>query len=728
MTRLVSMRHSAVSALVVSVVTLVAYSATRADEEPVLPAAASAVTMPDGQSLPTGCLFVPKTVIPRMAMGVCRLDMTAPVRNWEQLKLWNAPPLSVENKDAAGEQSLFKPFFVYAEHGTGTHESKWYLLATEYAAPAEPTNRTGKSHLLGWASGAQLQLLASRYAYSYMNMRRENPVALYETAQDAYEAIEIQSRDRKAGVDAGLVFVNERPDREFWDPRNLDSSPPFIELPAAANDLTDTTLTFAVAPENRLLHVGAVCGGPIMADVTKMEERLDAHVRVAIQFVIDGTQSMEDFYPSIADFVGKVANVDNVDMTAGVVWYRDDGVRDPATGAAAPVVIGGGLNALTIAEAETLAERIRSFKVVTPEPPGDQPEELMLDGLEAGIETSFAANRAVFAAAQVALANAPDDLAAQAAMRQAQNKLHDLALVIVIGDTGDRREGPNLEAKIARLGKLAAANDLRFVFIRTGTGTKPYHTSFDEQAASLANAPGMRGRVDLPRQGGIKDAAALTGRMREIVAELQQEQGRLRRELNKIRIRNKYSFPGPRLDPLVDRAFGSRRAFDERNLQCFVPAFGWLHHPLHPDGEPQLRELAFLAKPEANALVAMFRRIADGLPQPKIVRLDADAAITVFAADLERLSRHPHVKAAVISILQAMPAEEGKLGLFLRDAFGLRLTNPLLYHQGPLAEVDAKRRAATKFSRMADRLNGARKLGPNSFWYDSWKVFQVTDD
>jgi hypothetical protein len=632
---------------------------TRADEQ-------FELRMVDGASPPRECLFLPGTCVPRLAIGVRRVQDPDHVRGELSLGLRLQPAASVA---PTIHRPLYKPLYVYAEHRAGDG-TEWYLLGTDYAVSEAATLKGA----LGWADGRELHMLTSRYAYHF-----KDPVELYQNDADAYAALESQSQ-RPPQRRPDLALVSERLQETHWDPPASDAIPPFVELrPERGPRLTDTTLTFPLVADNRLIHLGAIVGGPVDKDLlAQKDKQAKEKAGVEVLFVIDDTRSMEKFFPEVADFIG--ANLKGGDATAlkvAVSWYND---REDDT---KPIPLPYSVSPLQVVNDPTpVVDAVRKHLSKTIKGDGAQQRELLCEGLLAAIEGA--------------------DFTPGA---------H--AMVFVIGDFGDRSEEKTRLGLIDKIGAGMAARQLQAAFIQVGDVGQD--KSFVDHAKEIG---------DRVVQGGgpaVKIATSDDKNLQKTIEKLQDEMDarrrRLEREIEDIRSRNPYSQPGAVMERRFKEAKIERRDFDERHMQFFAPACGWLYHPLNPDGDPQLRELVFISRPEATALVAMLAAVKNQVERQGTI--DAAAAVDVLA---KQLSRHPRAADAVRACWGAMPEADRTVGAFLRDAMGLRVRNPALYQRQGFKPLPATRKVGDMLERSKNWLAKEKGPGPERVWYDSWLV------
>jgi len=628
------------------------------------------------------CLFLPRTAIPMLAMGVRTLGDAQAIRDRRLLDLWASP----QGEDAAGQPAtrvpLFRPYFVYELRMVNGIE--WHLLGSEYAGAP-----------LGWADGRQLRRLGSRYGYHFANPKRVPPgVHLYASREAAYAALEAQLR-LPPETSLEDVVVAERLEVENWNPVAPDAIPPFIEI-IDEEDLsvrfaagqTDTTLTFPFPGENRLVCIGAVAGGPVDRDaIDRKKEALKARAGIAIVFVIDETLSMQQFFGGVADFIDKNLDLGEnaVNVRVAVSWFSDIEQEGDIPFQVQPLQP---LNAPGMdpdAAKRQIVKQVRDHRERIIGGLGAQPEELIYPGLIAAIE--------------------------EAGFLQGEN-----AMVFVIGDAADRSDSETLDRLQRRLEELVGKFALQVAFVQVGDVSR-VGRGFTAQAEAFRAGlpPALRESVIVQGPG----AAPLQKRIADLQAQMDRKRSELLGEIKEMETRNLYSRPGPALEREFEKTGISRKAFDTSHLQFFVPAWGWLYHPQQAEATPQLRELVFLTKPESEALIPALVKAADGLERDG--QIDVDAVRRLLADVLGRNSGHTGVAAALEAAWQNLPKDDQTFGRFLTDGLGLRVRNPLLFHRGTASPRAGPTRQSIELLRTSrDRIGMAKKEGVT--WVDAWKV------
>ena len=632
-------------------------------------------TLADGTPAPRECLFMPGTVVPRLAIGVRRPDEEPELRGVRHLEFRDLP--SASHPASGIRRPLYRPLFVYAEH-VHADGSRWCLLGSDYAV-GPSSNLKGA---LGWVDARQLHFADGRYAYHFKNPDRVQPVDLYRDEADAYAALTAMSHKPPRPCDE-LTLVTERIEEDFWDPLAPDATPPFLELRRPQNAAkTDTTLTFPLMADNRLVHLAAVCGGPVdQAQLGEKRRQVQEKAGVEILFVIDDTLSMEKYIQQVANFIGGnlQGGGDATDLKIAVSWYRDR-ENDQAQPPEKPYDVAP-LKPVAPQDIPAKVEAVRTHGVKTIKGDGAQARELMCEGLQAALE----------AAGFTPGAN---------------------AMVFVIGDYGDRSVEAKRKKAVEQIAGVIAAKQLQVAFIRVG---EPADNSFEDHAGEIKAHVRAAGGPEATITSA--NDANLGNQLAKLQSEMESRRSRLEAEIADLESRNRYSQPGPVMERRMADAGLTRQAFDQQHLQFFTPACGWLYHPRNPDGDPQLRELVFICRAEATALVVMLAAVEKQLEAKGTI--DGAAAIDVLAKEL---AAHPRAAGAVRAAWDAIPEAERSLGTFLRDALGLRIRNPLLFQHAGLKPLPATGKSRERLRKSRDWLTKEKGPGPERMWYDSWLV------
>lgn len=628
------------------------------------------------------CQFIEGTLVPRLVMGVRRVNDAE----------FDALPVRAEKAPdgpVVAEARLFRPYYV-VDRRLDDQQEGWLLIQDDYTV----------SKPLGWVPERHVEPFRSRYAYTFAPSDRDHPADLHDSSKDGYERLLAQM---KGDPDAGreLVVVRERQGSAAWNPAKIDDIVPFIELrvptDAIEKEYPDTTPThrFGIPLENRLVHMGAVCGGPVDRErLASLRKQDDVQAGLEMLFVVDETESMRPFFGGVADVIEKAGDAaakggatdDKAKPARIAVSYYTDGPPGTRVSATPLAPIPGETVALALA-AEV---RRHSDKL----PPGDYafPPERMLEGLRDSIvQAGFTAGSDAF--------------------------------VAVVGDTGhEPADGAEKEKLIDEIAGLVGKHGLHVFFAHVGRRQTEYDMLFKKDADAVrtqAEAKGVPpGRI-VYQPADANTLADEIGRAQERAARLRRE--RLR-QIERIESRTPHTEPGPKLLQQLEAVGIPRQRFDELHLQYFVPARGWLFHPIAgpaaAQGAPQFRELFFLAPAEREALRELFAHVQGRLT--KGGPIDHTAAVTTFAATLAKASRTPALETKVVADWKRIPEVQRSLGVFLEDVFGLRLKAALPYP----AEASSQQIATAEAIRTLDERVGrlARAFvdgGPAAVWFDA---------
>jgi len=640
------------------------------------------------------CLFLPRTAIPMLAMGVRRIDDDPETRGRRSLDLWRQPDESGPGVEPLARAPLFRPLYVYDRRAEGA--TTWYLLGDAYVGSPR-----------GWADGRQLHVLESRYGYYFNNPDRQAPgVQLYDSRRAAHEALTAQPGQAPQPPFDGVIVAErlglKRLKDEGWNPLAKDGVPPFVELAEEGDSrelldrgLTDTTLTFPFPGDNRLVRLGAVAGGPVdVAELAKKKAEAAERAGVSIVFVIDETFSMKKYFgkktpadeEGVADFIdGNLELDDGVNIRAAVSWYSDVEKPGDVPYDVHPLeqLSGPGITpADAAARKKQLVDDVRNHGEKAIGGDGGQPRELIYQGLNAAI-------------------------------RVAGFQLGENAMVFVIGDAADRTAEPELMKLQDALADLLEQHKLQLAFVQVGD----LGPDFANQANAFRNRlpAGLRESVLVRKT----DDSSLKNQLTDLRTKMEERRARLLGEIAEMETRNQYSQPGPVLERQLQTAGIDRTDYDRRHLQFFAPAWGWLHHPQRPTDGPQLRELVWIGEAEAAALQPALVIAVEGLRSTG--RIDTDAVRMKLSAVLAERSGHTGAAAALESAWGSLPAADRTLGRFLRDGLGLRARNAILFYRGVADPgADPTREAVNRLLDSRSRLGMARQPGVN--WLDAWKV------
>jgi len=621
------------------------------------------------------CRFVGQTLVPSLAMGVRRIDDA----EIDVLELRRKP---APGAPIAAEAALFRPYFVAAS-GTDAAGGTWHLLQDGYTSAAP----------LGWASDRHIHLFQSRYAYTFANRQRSDLADLQDVPKESYERLLAQSKgDKEGGKDK--VVVQERPGADRWRPVAITDTVPFVELriPPEKRDRehpdTTPTFKFGIPMENRLVHMGAVCGGPI--DSQKLRE-LKATVLVdrdlEMLFVVDETVSMLPFNQVVANFIrtaGILAQGRPVPVRVAVCSYTD-GPPDTR------VDLGEFKIVKEPADVKELAERVAQLGNDLPPEGYANPPERMLEGLRDALKkTKFLPGGTPF--------------------------------VAVVGDTGHEPNDKDKPKLIRDVADLIKQTGVRTYFMHVGQRKTPFEMLFKEDFKAVQQEAVKLG---VPADHIVYEPAEANN-LQEVLEksrnEVEDERRRLQRQIARMESRTPYTEPGPKLLKALESRGVDWDKFENQHLQYFVPSQGWLFHPGSQDAataQPQLRELFLLAEPERKAVKRLFDDVRDRLTRDE--QIDGDAVIAKFAAELASAAAYPALESRVLGAWRKIPERQRSVGVFLEDVFGMRLKAALPFP--PIAY--AKERPATKqeIDRLLERIGrlgeAIKDGGESAFWFDA---------
>lgn len=631
-------------------------------------------------SPPSVCGFVGDSLVPQLAMGVRRLDG----EDIDELRIHDGPG----GKPLATVLPLFRPYFV-VETRTDSARAEWHLLQDGYTAESP----------LGWARGEHVHLFQSRYAYTFARRKREQLTDLHDNSKESYERLLAQINGNLQGAEETVV-VKEREGAETWEPVAIDDLVPFVELriPPEKRDRkhpdTTPTFRFGVPIENRLVHMGAVCGGPVDRELLEKRREMAADEKgLEMVFVIDDTVSMAPFSQILAKFIrdaGEVAEARPTPVKMAVCSYRDGPADTPDEGELR-VTLGAFQDVKEASDVGSLADDVEKLGQFLP--PGEyaNPPERMLEGL------------------RDCLANLEFERGAT-------------LFVTVLGDTGHEPEDLAKPALVADIARKIEDTGASVFFMHVGRRRTPDEMLFKDDSVAVAEAvkrlEGKEGLVAYQEAGtnNLKE----TLRAATEATELRRMQ--LRRVVERMESRTPYTAPGPKLLEAMKNRGLDRRAFDERYLQYFVPSRGWLFHPTSKDAglaQPQFRELFLLAESEQEAVGRMFDGLRDKFARGE--QIDGNAVIADLVDDLETASKHRLVGERMRAAWERMPAESRSVGVFLEDVFGLRLKAALPF---PSVAYEKQRPAtAREIGRLSERVDGLRRAlksrGGAAFWFDA---------
>lgn len=622
------------------------------------------------------CQFIDGTLVPWLVMGVRRVNDGA-------IDALAVRAESDPDGPTVGEAKLFRPYYV-VDRRMDPQKEAWLLIQDGYTA-RKP---------LGWVAARHVEPFRSRYAYAFPAARRDHPADLHDTSKDGYERLLAQMKGQKGAEE--LVVVRERRSEDLaaWNPVTLEDRVPFIELrlPADAieREYPDTTPThrFGIPVENRLVHMGAICGGPVdLEKLAALRKENQAQAGLEMVFVVDETESMRPFFTGVADFIesaGKAAAGQGEAVKLAVSYYTDGPPGERVTPAPLEAVKG-----------EPAALKLAGDVRAHPDklPPGDyaNPPERMLEGLR--------------------------DSIVQAGFTPGSD-----AFVAVVGDTGHEPAEVNEKRKlVAEIAGLVKKHGLHVFFAHVGRRSSDAEVLFKKDAQEVMKAVVAAGvppgRV-VYQPADANTLAEAIGRAQERAASIRRER---RRQMERIASRTPYTEPGPKLLKQLESAGISRSKFDDLNLQYYIPSRGWLFHPISPVGgeqAPQYRELFFLAPPEREAVQELFTSLQGRLSKGEPI--DHEAAVSTLANRLASAAGNPDLAAKVTAAWNGIPAKQRSLGVFLEDVFGLRLKAALPYPPEDYTDQPATAEEIRSLDERIGRLGRAiAEGGAKAVWFDA---------
>jgi hypothetical protein len=622
------------------------------------------------------CHFLEPTLVPSLAIGVRRIDDDDDI---DVLELRREP---AQGAQIAAEGSLYRPYFVVASRSDATGGT-WHLLQDSYTATSP----------LGWASARHLHLLQSRYAYTFATRKRPDLADLQDVSKESYERLLAQSQgDNDGGKDN--VVVRELPGADRWRPVTIRDPVPFVELQILREkrdrEYPDTTLTFkfGISVENRLVHMGVICGGPIdAAKLRQLKATVLVDKELEMLFVVDETESMLPFNQVIANFIrtaGRLAEGRPIPVKVAVCSYADG---PPGT----RVTMGDFKTVRGPADVGELAERVAMLGTNLPPGAYANPPERMLEGLRDALrKTKFLPGGTPF--------------------------------VAVVGDTGHEPTDSGKAKLVKEVAELIQQTGVRTYFMHVGQRNKPDEMLFMEDFKAVQQEAVKLG---VPADHIIyqpAEANNLQDVLEKSRNEVEDERRRLQRQITRMESRTPYTEPGPKLLRALKGRGIDRAQFDDRHLQYFVPSQGWLFHPGSKDSsaaKPQFRELFLLAEPERMAVKRLFDDVRDRLSRRE--QIDGDAVIGRFAAELAAAAGSRDLESAVLAAWERIPERHRSLGVFLEDVFGLRLKTalpfpPIAYSKEQPATEEEIARILERIGRLGEALKDA---GDGAFWFDA---------
>jgi hypothetical protein len=623
----------------------------------------------------TACLYLEKTLIPMIAMGVRRVDGA----NIDALALRSEPSAT---SPVVREVRLFRPYYVGEKRIDPVHGS-WVRLQDGYVATP-----------LGWVQEKDLEPFISRYGYVFAPESKEPLTDLHDSSKDAYARLVAQAKGMPDG-EPQTVVIRRRLDPQPWIPSKIDDFVPFLERrrphdPVEKN-YPDTTPTFrfGIGLENRLIHVGAVCGGPLeTARLEDLRRRINQDAGLEMLFVIDETESMREFFPKVAQFIDSAAKA-AAGRPGGLkiaVSYYTDGPPGQRV-RAAPLTI--------VAKAEdatNIASEVESHQEDVPDEPFSNAPERMLEGIR--------------------------DAVKKAGFKKGAN-----GFVAVIGDTGHEPEpDADKEKLIDEIANLIDTHNLQVFFAHVGERRIKAQKMFEEDAGKVLKRAGDKyGVADDRIVYQTADANTLQQALKDAQERAEERRRRTQMEIVRMESRNRNTEPGPKFVEQLKSRDIPKEKYDRDHLQYFVPARGWLYHPraasANGDEAPQFKELFFLSPPEKVALSSLLDAIQERLKSRR-VPIDG-TVIETFARSLADASGQPAMRERAIKMWQEIPERQRTVGIYLEDVFGLRMKSCLPYAIEASAEIPLSAAEMQNLTDRISRLRAALRADATRFWFDS---------
>ena len=622
------------------------------------------------------CQFIDGTLVPQLVIGVRRLNDGT---------IDSLAVRAEHDPDGAtvAEARLFRPYYVI-DRRTDAMRDEWLLIQDGYTT-TKP---------LGWVAARHVEPFRSRYAYTFASRDRDHPADLHDTSKDSYERLLAQMKgDPEAAKQR--VLIEERDAETPWNPVTIEDVVPFIELRLPADviepEYPDTTPThrFGITTENRLVHMGAICGGPMDVErLASLRKENQMQAGLEMVFVVDETESMQPFFSGVADFLesaGRAAAKQREAVKLAVSYYTDGppGTRVSAT----PLREVKGEKA-----SQELAGEMRTHPDKLPRGDYADPPERMLEGLRNSITTA-------------GFTDGSD------------------AFVAVIGDTGHEPANAVEKQKlIDEVATLIKKHSLHVFFAHVGRRKTESEMLFTKDAEAVREATRALG---VPAERVVYQPAN-ANTLSDEISKAQDRAAQVRRErlrqIERIASRTPYTTPGPKLLEQLAAAGVPRARFDDLHLQYYLPSSGWLFHPVSPvgnaDAQPQFRELFFLAPPEQAAIRQVFTQVQEKLAKGESI--DHEAAISTLATTLASASGNPTLEARTQSAWKRLPPQQRSLGVFLEDVFGLRLKTALPYPPEKLTKQPATADEIRLLGQRVGHLSRAfAEGGPSTVWFEA---------
>jgi hypothetical protein len=612
-------------------------------------------------------MFVENTLIPRLAMGVRREVRDS--REFAELR--DRPGGAI-----VGRVPLFVPMYVYGEQRVGSQD--WVLLVSAYAK-----DKAGAS---GWMPRSEVEVFSTRYGYVLGDTGQATE--FFPTPEAAYAIVPEMGAEGEGSPSRSSSVLGQT-DTTEWRPKRRTDQTPFMELGFdQKSGYPSTTPSLATRYDGRLVHVGAICGGPVDAAVLeKLREAADRNAAVQMLFVVDETSSMEKFFPGVANFirnVGQAAGDGVVRRPRIAVSYYTDGPSGQRTTCES-------LREATPEVVTALADSVRRHVSRTPARSYANPPERMLDGMRDAIK----------------IAQFTDGVT---------------SIVVVIGDTGHEPEDPDKQNLLDEVAALITARGLMVFFVHVGLNGSAMNVAqslFKEDADAVRQRVGQR-NADLADRVTYTtaDPSSLTAKLGELRREADRLAEQARLMADRITLRNIHTLPGPALVSAMTKDGVTLAKFNVAHQQLYLPSYAWVASPRDAErkGGSRARLIRYfcLAAEEQVALAALLESVSRDVDAGAAV--DHDKAIQAFAQSLASATKD----LTVVEAAHANWKNSGSnrtAGGFLERVLGLRVRSEVLFNRGVLGITEEADDARKSLQAMTALVRAAIR-DKERFWFE----------
>lgn len=656
------------------------------------------------------CEWIDGTLIPQVVIGVRRLGDA--VEGEESVDFLNVLS-SASGGEIVGRARLFRPYYV-TSGGIGP---KRVRIQEGYHSPP-----------LGWVERERLVFLESRYAYVFTQPGGAGRPELHDLSREAYERHLAQLKNKDDAKTGETVVLRQRADGEAWLPRTRDDAMPFIELLQQAEtaardeaDYPDTTPTFRYGfpLENRLLHMGAVCGGPVDVEALKaLKANVATQAGLEMLFVIDETSSMKPYFEGVANFIQNVGNALVKSKARVGVAYYSDGPSLPKWFRWSQAIDRNNskLAPLDAGNAMLLANEVQQNKDKLP--PGDfadAPERSLEAFLSALQKVNFTKGASKYAVLIGDTGYQPDT--------------KGVAMLNPVG--GEKLNEQGKGQCVRELAQQIEEQDLTVFFVHVGDRKTDAQMLFKQDAESIKAglSEEMKERVSYI----TAETSTLTEKLKEARDRAEALRRKRERDIARLEARNQATEPGPKLLGRLLPQRMTREQYESSHLQYYVPTRGWLYEPAgsaeQQERLPQFNELVFLSPAERQPLVELLNfcqeRLAKNLP------VDGSEAVRRFAETLAGTTDEPAVLGEVMACWESIPERQQRVGVFLEDTFGLRVKATLPFPpDGYREETESEKAGAPEdphvthefwraLLRVEHVLKALKAAEDDTFWFEA---------